>query len=83
MPAVEVKEGKFLMIVEDPPGSGNYSIPVQKAPTGEFKIPIQGSSGSETIYVQKMVAPLVGDKWMVPLVESPDGNGELQIEKKH
>jgi hypothetical protein len=80
MPAVEVENGKYLMIVENPPGSGNYHIPVTKDANGEFKIDIQNNAGSEEKYVQKAVS--LANKWVLPLIEHRDGNGEIPIEKK-
>lgn len=81
MPAVEVENGKYLMIVENPPGSGNYSIPVTKTPEGEFKINIENNAGGEEKYIPKAVSFM--DKWVLPLIEHRDGNGELPIEKKN
>jgi hypothetical protein len=80
MPAVEVTSGKFLMIREDPAGSGNYHIPVTKTPDGEFIIPIESSQGTEEKYIPKAVN--FTNKWMLPLIEYRDGNGEVPIEKK-
>jgi len=81
MPAVEVQPGKFLMIVEDPPGSGKFSIPVIKTPTDEFHIPIETSSGSEVVYEQDEV-PTQPGQWILPLIEHQDGNGHVPIKRK-
>lgn len=81
MPAIEVQPGKYLMIVEDPPGSGKYSIPVIKTPTDEFQIPIETSSGTEPVYEHDEV-PSDPGKWVLPLIEHQDGNGHVPIKKK-
>ena len=80
MPAIEVRSGKYMMVKENPPGSGNYSIQVTKTLAGEFVIPIQSTTGGEDVYVQKAVGP--GSGWVVPLIEHRDGNGLVPIEKK-
>jgi hypothetical protein len=81
MPAVEVTSGKYLIIREEPPGSGNYSIPVTKTPEGEFIVQIANNKEGEEKYVPKAVSFM--DKWVLPLIEHRDGNGEVPIEKQN
>lgn len=81
MPAVELKTGKYIIIKEEPVGSGNFIIPVNQTPTGEFEVPVSKDEGTEQIYKPKVEVD-TNRNWILPLIEHSDGNGHIPIERK-